>query len=263
MPRRPIEPPPLIAVTADAREGEAYRWHGAPEPYLVAVTKGLGGLPLIVPALGDAIDIDALLARVDGVLVTGARSNVYPPLYDEEPTPAAEPYDRLRDATSLPLIRAALACGVPLFAICRGMQELNVALGGTLVPEVHALEGRHDHRAPDADHNDARFAIRQEVAIAPGGCLARILGANTIQVNSLHHQGIGRLANRLVVEATAPDGTIEAVSVRDAPGYAVGVQWHPEYWVASDRPSAQLFAAFGDAVRAYRRGQDTRLVAAE
>jgi putative glutamine amidotransferase len=255
--------PPLIAVTADAREGEAYRWHGAPEPYLKAVTEGLGGIPLIVPALGEAVDIPALLERIDGVLVTGSRSNVYPKLYDEEPTPAAEPYDRLRDATTLPLIRATLVRAIPMFAICRGMQELNVALGGTLVPEVHAIEGRHDHRAPDADNNDARFAIRQDLAIAPEGRLSRILGPGPVRVNSLHHQGIGRLADRLAVEATAPDGTIEAVSVKDAPGYTLGVQWHPEYWVTSDEPSAKLFQAFGNAVRAYRKGDDTRLVAAE
>lgn len=263
MATRPNEMPPLIAVTGDAREGEAYRWHGAPEPYLKAVTEGFGGIPVIVPALGEAINIPALLERVDGVLVTGARSNVYPRLYDEEPTPAAEPYDRLRDATTLPLIRATLARAIPMFAICRGMQELNVALGGTLVPEVHAIEGRQDHRAPEADHNDARYAIRQELHIVPEGRLARIVGPGPIRVNSLHHQGIGRLADRLAVEATAPDGTIEAVSVKDAPGFALGVQWHPEYWVTTDEPSAKLFQAFGNAVRAYRRGDDTRLVAAE
>jgi putative glutamine amidotransferase len=259
----PAELPPLIAVTADAREGEAYRWHGAPEPYLKAVVEGLGGIPLIVPALGEAIDIPALLERVDGVLVTGARSNVYPTLYDEEPTPAAEPYDRLRDATTLPLIRATLVRAIPIFAICRGMQELNVALGGTLVPEVHVIEGRHDHRAPDGDTNDARFAIRQDLHITPEGQLSRILGPGPVKVNSLHNQGIGRLADRLAVEATAPDGTIEAVSVRDAPGYALGVQWHPEYWVTKDEPSAKLFSAFGNAIRGFRRGDDTRLAAAE
>ncbi len=263
MATHPADLPPLIAVTADAREGEAYRWHGAPEPYLVAVIDVLGGIPVVVPALGDKIDLSTLLNRVDGVLVTGAKSNVYPQLYDEEPTPVSEPYDRLRDATTLPLIRSSLARGVPLFAICRGMQELNVALGGTLVPEVHALAGRTDHRSPDAETNDARFAIRQDVSIVPNGRLERIVGPGTLKVNSLHSQGLGRLAERLSVEATAPDGTIEAVSVKDAPGYALGVQWHPEYWAASDKASQNLFAAFGNAVRAYRRGDDTRLAAAE
>lgn len=263
MATHPAELPPLIAVTADAREGEAYRWHGAPEPYLLAVVDVLGGIPVVVPALGEKIDIAALLNRVDGVLITGAKSNVYPTLYDEEPTPASEPYDRLRDSTSLPLIRSSLSRGVPLFAICRGMQELNVALGGTLVPEVHALEGRVDHRSPDAADNDARFAIRQEVNVIPNGRLERIVGQGPIRVNSLHSQGVGRLAERLSVEATAPDGTIEAVSVKDAPGYALGVQWHPEYWAATDATSQKLFTAFGNAIRAYRRGDDTRLVAAE
>jgi putative glutamine amidotransferase len=138
-----------------------------------------------------------------------------------------------------------------MLCICRGIQELNVALGGTLVPEVRLLEGRADHRAPEADRDDARYAIRQQVELLPGGCFARILGAASVQVNSLHHQAIGRLAEGLAVEAVAPDGTIEAVSVRDARGFALGVQWHPEYWVRSDSVSARLFHAFGDAIRAH------------
>ena len=132
------------------------------------------------------------------------------------------------------------------------MQELNVALGGTLIAEVQEEPGRHDHRAPPSEEPDVRFAIRQEVRLVPGGVLAGILGSDTIRVNSLHRQAIGRLADGLAVEATAPDGTIEAVSVRDAPGFTLGVQWHPEYWVRTDLPSQKLFAAFGEAVRSYR-----------
>jgi putative glutamine amidotransferase len=241
---------PIVAIAADYKEIDGYRWHAAAETYLKAVIVGVGGIPLIVPALGEAIDLNALLARVDGVLLPGSRSNVHPSRYGELPTPDAEPYDPRRDATTLPLIRAAIERGVPVFAICRGMQELNVALGGTLIPEVHQLEGRHDHRAPVADDQDVRFAIRQDVAILPGGTLANVLGAGTIQVNSLHRQAVGRLAGRLAVEATARDGTIEAVRVVDAPGFAIGVQWHPEYWVDSDRPSSKLFAAFAEAIRA-------------
>jgi putative glutamine amidotransferase len=163
----------------------------------------------------------------------------------------------------MPLIRAALRHGVPLFAICRGMQELNVALGGTLIAEVQELPGRGDHRAPTHDDHDMRFAIHQDVEIRPGGVLAAILGAGTIQVNSLHRQAIGELAEGLAIEATAPDGTIEAVRVRDAASFALGVQWHPEYWVRTDKPSAQLFSAFGEAVRARLARRTATLSAAQ
>ena len=244
--------PPLILVPADVRPGDGYVWHAAPETYLNALFHGSGAIPLILPSLGGDLDLDALLGRVDGVLLTGSRSNVHPSCYDAPATAKAEPYDPRRDAVTLPLIAAALRHGVPLFAICRGMQELNVALGGTLVAEVQEEPGRSDHRAPASDDADVRFAIRHEVAIVPGGILAGILGEDMIRVNSLHRQAIGRLAEGLVVEATAPDGTIEAVRVRDAAGFALGVEWHPEYWVRTDPPSAKLFAAFGAAVRSYR-----------
>jgi putative glutamine amidotransferase len=241
---------PIIVVAADVKEIDGYRWHAAVETYLKAVTIGLRGIPVILPALPGAIDIEALLDRIDGVLLPGSRSNVHPSRYGEAPNPKAEPHDQNRDAVTLPLISATIRRGVPLFAICRGMQELNVALGGTLVAEVQEVEGRSDHRAPTSDRQDERFAIRQEVRIDPAGALAEILDAHSIQVNSLHRQAVGRLAAGLAVEATAPDGTIEAVRVVDAPGFAIGVQWHPEYWVETDQPSARLFAAFGEAVRA-------------
>jgi putative glutamine amidotransferase len=240
---------PIVAVAADAREIGHHRWHAVVETYLRAVTRGIGAIPLIVPALGDAIAIDALLDRVDGVLLPGSRSNVDPRQYGEERSKKAEPHDFRRDSTTLPLIRAAIDRAVPLFAICRGMQELNVALGGTLVPEVGEIEGRQDHSSPDAEEPDVRYGIRQDVHLTPGGTLAAILETGTIRVNSLHHQGIGRLAPGLAVEATAPDGTIEAVRVIDAAGFAIGVQWHPEYWVESDQPSARLFSAFGKEIR--------------
>lgn len=254
---------PLVAVTADVRDLDGYRWHSAAESYLKAVTVGLGGIPVVVPSLGDALDIDRLLERVDGVLLTGARSNVHPALYGADPSPASEPYDPTRDATTLPLIRAAIRHGVPLLAICRGFQELNVALGGSLISEVQELPGRHDHRAPTSDVQAERFAIRQDVVITTGGCLGRIVEADAIQVNSLHRQAVGRLADGLTVEAVAPDGTIEAVSVTDASGFAVGVQWHPEYWVSTDAPSGRLFRAFGDAMRTHIAKRSGLAAAAE
>jgi putative glutamine amidotransferase len=246
----PAESSPIVAVAADVKTIDGYRWHAAAENYLKAIVTGLGGLPLIVPSLTGKIEFDALLDRVDGVLLPGSRSNVHPARYGAEADPKSEPYDPDRDSVSLPLIDAAIRRGVPLFAICRGMQELNVAMGGTLISEVHEMAGRHDHRAPVADDQDVRFSIRQDVLIEPGSALAGIVGSGPIRVNSLHRQAIGAIGRRLVVEARAQDGTIEAVRVVDALGFAIGVQWHPEYWVASDAPSSQLFAAFGKAVRA-------------
>src|SRR5690606_25930334 len=155
------------------------------------------------------------------------------------------------DSTTLPLIRRAIERGVPLLAICRGIQELNVALGGTLDTEIQEMDGRIDHRAPVSDDQDERFAIRQAVRVKPGSCLAGVFGAGEIKVNSVHRQAIGRLGGRLQVEAVAEDGTVEAVSVIDAPAFAVGVQWHPEYWAKSDDASSRIFRAFGDAARAH------------
>ncbi|MBN8996240.1 MAG: gamma-glutamyl-gamma-aminobutyrate hydrolase family protein [Rhizobiales bacterium] len=257
------QPTPIIAVAADYKELDNYRWHAAAETYLRAIIVGLGGIPLIVPSLAGDIDLDALLDRVDGVLLPGSKSNVHPSRYGEAPSPASEPYDVKRDAMAFALIRAAIARGVPLFAICRGFQELNVALGGTLIPEVQDLPGRHDHRAPVSDDQTVRFAIRQDVQVTPGSELAGIVGEGSKRVNSLHRQAIGTLGENLSVEATAPDGTVEAVRVRNARGFAIGVQWHPEYWVESDETSARLFAAFGRAVRTYMAARDGLPVAAE
>ena len=167
-------------------------------------------------------------------MVTGSKSNVHPSLYGGDASEANGPYDPARDATTLPLIRKAIERGVPLLAICRGIQELNVALGGTLATEIQEREGSLDHRAPASDNQDERFGIRQKVSIKPGSCLAGVFGAGDIMVNSVHRQAVDRLGPRLQVEAVAEDGTVEAVSVRDARAFAVGVQWHPEYWVKSD-----------------------------
>jgi putative glutamine amidotransferase len=241
---------PLVAVPADIRQFEGYTWHAAPSQYIEAALVGASVLPLIVPAFTDPAGIDGLLERVDGVLISGSRTNVHPELYGAQETPEHGPFDPARDATSLALIRGALARGLPLLAICRGIQELNVALGGTLATEIQAIEGRMDHRKPESPEPDLGFAIRHPVHVAKGTCLAGILGAGPVQVNSLHRQAISALAPGLAVEALADDGTIEAVSVIGARGFAIGVQWHPEYWVRSDAASARIFAAFGEAVRA-------------
>lgn len=240
---------PIVAVSTDVKQFENYAWHATPQQYLEAAVAGAGVLPVLVPSFGERLNLDSLLDSVDGVLVTGSRSNVHPSLYGGDASEANGPYDPARDSTTLPLIRKAIERGVPLLAICRGIQELNVALGGTLATEIQEREGSLDHRAPVSDDQNERFAIRQSVSIKPGSCLAGVFGAGEIMVNSVHRQAIDRLGNWLQVEAVAEDGTVEAVSVRDSTGFAVGVQWHPEYWVKSDDASARIFRAFGEAAR--------------
>lgn len=246
---------PIVAVSSGTREEDGWRIHWSGESYLAAIADTAGAVPLIVPSLGDRIDIDALVNRVDGLLLTGGLSNVYPPLYGGVADQASEPYDRPHDDTVMPLILAAIRSGLPFLAICRGLQELNVALGGTLVSEVQEIEGRNDHRAVEHDDRDVRYGIRHEVHFTPGSPLAAILGGMAIQTNTLHRQAIGQLADGLIIEGTAEDGTIEAVRVAGAVGFAYGVQWHPEYWAATDPASSRLFRAFGDAMRARMAGR--------
>jgi len=225
--------------------------HAASDSYIRVVRGPARGTPVLLPAAGEDLSGE-LLPHLDGLILTGSRSNVWPGHYDGPAHADGTPEDHHRDATTLPLIRAAIDRGVPLLAICRGIQELNVALGGTLFAEVQEIEGRLDHRAPVSDNQDERFAIRQSVSIKEGSCLAGIFGAGTVPVNSVHRQAVDRVGARLVVEAVAEDGTVEAVSVKDAKAFAVGVQWHPEYWAKTDDASARIFRAFGDAARAHR-----------
>ncbi len=246
---------PLVLVTSDVKGVDGYNWHAATSIYLQAVLNGSDAIPLILPALGSDLDPDMVLDQVDGVLATGSRSNVNPELYGETATEENGPYDPDRDATTLPLLRRAVARGVPVFAICRGMQELNVALGGTLLTEIQNLNGNRDHRAPTSDSQDERFRLMHAIEIEPGSRLEDVLGSEPVDVNSLHRQALGDLGAGLEIEARAEDGTIEAVSLRGAPGYVLATQWHPEYWVASDGPSKQLFAAFGKAVAEYRKNR--------
>ncbi|MCM2292453.1 gamma-glutamyl-gamma-aminobutyrate hydrolase family protein [Allorhizobium sp. BGMRC 0089] len=245
-------PKPLVALPADSQTHANAKWHAVLDQYVQAVLQVAGAMPVLVPALETGADIDAILDRVDGVVIPGSPSNVHPSLYGKEAKDSDGPFDRARDATSLPLIRRAIERGIPLFAICRGIQELNVALGGTLDSEIQDQPGRWDHRKPDIEDRDQAYAIRQPVEIREGSCIARYLGTSgTITINSLHRQAISQIAPRLAAEALADDGTIEAVSVIDAKGFAVGVQWHPEYWAATDTPSRALFEAFGAAVSDY------------
>jgi putative glutamine amidotransferase len=195
------------------------------------------------------MDLDALLDHFDGIVMTGAISNVHPPHYGGEPTADHEPYDHSRDSLTLRLIRAVIDRGIPLFCVCRGYQELNVVLGGTLETEIQRGERRLDHRSRKVDNLDMKYGPVHSIAITAGGLLEEILGRREILVNSLHRQGIAGLAPGLTIEARAPDGIIEAVSVKGAKTFAIGVQWHPEYKAASNPDSIKLFDAFGDAVR--------------
>jgi putative glutamine amidotransferase len=239
---------PLILVTTEVRPMDGYVWHAAADTYLKALA-GIGCAPVLMPSLGAAIDLEALLSRVDGVLLTGSRSNVHPERYGVAASERHEPYDLHRDATVFRLIPLALEMGVPLFAICRGFQELNVALGGTLVTEAQERPGSLDHRAPLGPPNDERFRLVHNVSFEPDSRLSALVGAGSIRVNSVHRQVIDRLAPGLIAEARAPDGTVEAARVANARNFAFGVQWHPEYWAATDAPSGSLFRAFGDAAR--------------
>lgn len=243
---------PLIGISACVLSLR-HDFHAAGDPYVRAVV-AIGGLPVILPSLGAGLDGEAMLARLDGLLLTGSPSNVEPMRYGgHAPRPDTQ-LDARRDATTLPLVRGALAAGLPLLAICRGHQELNVALGGTLFQHVEELPGRIDHRAPPHPPMAVRYAPAHDVALLAGGALSRIAGgARTARVNSLHGQAIDAIAPGLVVEATAPDGTIEAVRVEGAAGFAIGVQWHPE-WMLDDPLSGGVMRAFGEAARQRRDG---------
>jgi putative glutamine amidotransferase len=243
---------PVIGISCCMKPFGTYNTpnHAASDTYVRAVDLVVGGLPCLIPAMGERADVRAWLGLVDGLVLTGSRSNVEPARYGGPPHPEGTPEDPARDAVTLPLIRAALAEGVPLLAICRGMQELNVALGGTLDQRIQDLPGRMDHSTPSEQALSAvRIGKAHRVTIRPGSPLAAIVGAQQLAVNSLHNQGIACLAPGLRVEATAPDGTIEAVSVPAAPGFALGVQWHPEYDFQTDAASRAIFEAFGKAAR--------------
>ena len=225
--------------------------HAASDTYIRATEQVVNAVPVLIPASRAACDIPTLLARLDGIILTGSRSNVQPSLYDGPPHAEGTPEDPARDDVTLPLIRAAIRNGTPLLAICRGMQELNVALGGSLHQRLQDLPGRMDHSTPMQANSRVRTGKAHAIAVVPGSWLHRVAGATTIAINSLHNQGMDRLAPGLVAEGTAPDGTVEAIRVATAPGFAVGVQWHPEYDWMTDTVSRTILSSFGDAVRAH------------
>ena len=241
---------PVVLVPACNRMVGKHPFHIAGKKYIDAVRLA-GCQPLVVPSAAPE-EFDALLDLADGVLLTGSPSNVHPSHFDEDLHDPALPLDTARDEWTLPLIPKALERGVPFFAICRGTQETNVALGGSLHQKVHAVEGHLDHREPDDEPVEVQYAPAHSIDVQPGGVLAGLLHQSRIQVNSLHGQAVKRLAPGLRVEARAPDGVIEAFSKPDAPGFNLAVQWHPEWQAASNPVSMTLLSAFGQACAARR-----------
>jgi putative glutamine amidotransferase len=253
---------PVVGVIASAHlvEGK-FTAQRVGERNLRAVAQAAGALPLMFAGTPDITDIGALLDTVDGILLTGARANVHPTRFGQEEHPAHEPYDRDRDALALALIEACVGRGVPLFGICRGFQEMSVAFGSSLHPEIRELPGRMNHRAPRLENGELHpdltviFADRHDVRLTPGGVFAKLLGAETIRVNSLHGQGILEPGQRIVVEGIAEDDTIEAICIAGAPGFALGVQWHAEHEAHSNPVNRKLFEAFGSALVKYQRAR--------
>ena len=251
---------PVVGVIGNARLIESrFTVQVVGEKNLRAIAEVIGALPLMFAGAPDITDIGALLEVVDGVVLTGARANVHPVHFGAKPNPRHEPYDQNRDAVALPLIEACVARGIPVFGICRGLQEMNVAFGGSLHPEIREIPGRMNHRMPRLANGEVHpdplvvFADRHEVKLVPGGVFSRILGCDCIRVNSLHGQGIEVPGQRVVVEGVAEDGTIEAVRIADARGFALGVQWHAEYDPQTNPVNRALFQAFGEAIAAHRR----------
>ena len=242
---------PLVAVTADRALNGAHQSHSAGEKYLTAVSTGAGCLPMILPALNDDRAIANYLERVDGVLLTGGYSNIEPHHYGQQPASGDDGRDPDRDQTNLALIPKVLAAGIPILGICRGLQEINVALGGTLHQRLHEVDGLLEHREDKSALVEVQYGLSHKVKLQPGGLLASLHSDAEPMVNSVHGQGIDCLAEGLTVEALSEDGLVEAVTVTDTKQFALAVQWHPEWRVRDNKFYLAVFAAFGDACRAY------------
>jgi putative glutamine amidotransferase len=250
---------PIVLVPACTRQFGDHPYYAAQIKYVDAVVVGSGCAPLVLPALGDALDLEAMLEVCDGIMLTGSASNIHPSHYAQDVYDPALPQDPKRDATTLPLIRAAVKRGIPVLAICRGFQEMNVALGGSLHQAVQEVEGKMDHREKAGQPLDVQYAPAHAIKLEAGGVLQKILnGATGTDVNSLHGQGIDQLAAGLQIEARAHDGLVEAFSVPWAPGFTLALQWHPEWRLAENPDSMKMFGAFGDACRAYRANRANR-----
>lgn len=246
---------PVVIVTADSKEIGGHASYGLTRKYIDPVVEIMQALPLILPPLGAALDIEALLDTADGLLLTGSPSNIEPHHYGEQASDPNSLRDLDRDATTLPLLRAAIERGLPVMAICRGFQETNVALGGKLHQAVHDVPGLDDHREDNTAPLAVQYGPAHRVRAVAGAWLERVVGAPEWDVNSVHGQGIARLAPSLKAQAFAPDGLVEAFSLADERSFLLGVQWHPEWQAVANPVSVKLFSAFGDACRRYAVGR--------
>jgi putative glutamine amidotransferase len=246
---------PVIGIPADRRMIGPHPFHAVGEKYIAAVAQAADCLPLLIPVLETPLEVTEVLALVDGIFFTGSPSNVEPRHYAGEPSVPGTLHDPHRDATTLSLIPRAVASGVPVLGVCRGFQEMNVAMGGTLHQRVHELAGFEDHREDKDEPLDVQYAPAHDVVLEPGGLLAKLAGSDRIQVNSLHSQGVDRLGPDLAIEARAPDGLVEAFRVAHAPALALAVQWHPEWKVMTNEFSMALFREFGRAARQKNQGR--------
>lgn len=234
---------------------DQYPAHAGGKMNSEAVAKVAGCMPLLVPADPRFVSVEELTNICDGFLLTGGRPNVHPSEYGEKATLAHGEFDQARDAIVLPLVRACVASGQPFLGICRGFQEVNVAMGGSLYPEIRDLPGRDNHRMPPDGTLEEKFALRHIVKFSEGGVFHQLMSAREVMTNTLHGQGIKRPGERIVIDGHAPDGTPEAIYIREAPGFSLAVQWHPEYDAANDPVSRPLFVAFGNAARAWSEGK--------
>ena len=249
-----MTPLPRVGLPTDHKQIGAHPFLAVGEKYVRAVVDGAGCLPLLVPTLDPVLPLREVLAGLDGLLLTGAVSNIEPHHYSDESSYEGNLLDPRRDATNLPLIPLAIGMGVPVLAICRGFQEVNVAFGGTLHQKVQEQPGFMDHRENRDDPLDVQYGPAHDIALVPGGLLAGLAGDTRATVNSLHGQGVRRLGEGLVVEAQAPDGLIEAYR-HDGPAFMLAVQWHPEWKVRENPFYLAIFRAFGDACRARAAGR--------
>ncbi len=247
---------PIVGIIGNQHLiNDQYPAHAGGSMNSEAVACVSGCLPLLVPADPRFVSVNELLDTCDGFLLTGGRPNVHPEEYGEAETEAHGAFDRARDAITLPLVRACVERGQPFFGICRGFQEVNVAMGGSLYPEIRDLPGRMNHRMPPDGTLEEKFALRHTVRFTEGGVFHRLLGAQEVMTNTLHGQGIKRPGARIVVDGHAPDETPEAIYVQGARGFTLSVQWHPEWDAANDPVSRPLFRAFGEAVRDWAAGR--------
>ncbi len=254
---------PVIGIIGNSYlVNDRYPTHAAGQMNSFAVHAVADCQPLIIPSDPAMSDLADLLDCCDGFLLTGGRPNVHPAEYGEIETAAHGAFDRARDALVLPLVRACVDRGQPFFGVCRGFQEVNVALGGTLYPEIRDLPGRDNHRMPPDGTLEEQFALRHDVTLTVGGPFHRLLGAEVVRTNTLHGQGIKAVGNRIVIDGVAPDGTPEAIYVQGATGFTMSVQWHPEWNAVNDPVSRHLFAAFGDATRTWSAGKGRLLKSA-